>query len=59
MLLQVLRDINNMIKTDSKRVGKRLLVDDDPDVGAPPEKQLTAVSRRLHSLICERLGQTR
>jgi len=47
-----------MIQIDSKRVGKRLLADDEPDADAPPAKQQNAASRRLQSLICERLGQT-
>ncbi|KDR16463.1 retinoblastoma-like protein 2 [Zootermopsis nevadensis] len=51
-----LRAINNMIQIDSKRVGKRLLVDDSAD--APPPKQHTAAARRLQDLIGERLGQT-
>jgi len=59
LLLQVLREINNMIKTDSKKVGKRLLADDEPDADAPPAKQQTVSSRRLQSLLFERRGQTR
>jgi hypothetical protein len=47
-----------MIRFDSKRVGKRLLVDDERDADAPPAKQQTAAARRLHDLIGERLGQT-
>jgi hypothetical protein len=47
-----------MIQIDSKRVGKRILVDDAPDTDAPPAKQHTAAARRLHSLIGERLVQT-
>jgi hypothetical protein len=58
VLLQVLREINNMIQTDSKRVAKRLLVDDEPDADAPPAKQRTSPYRRLLDLIGERLGQT-
>lgn len=50
--------INNMIQIDSKRVGKRLLADDEPDADAPPAKQQTVAARRLHDLIGERLGQT-
>jgi hypothetical protein len=46
-----------MIQIDSKRVGKRILVDDTPDTGAPPAKQHTVAARRLHNLIGERLGQ--
>jgi hypothetical protein len=53
-----LRAINNMIQIDSKRVGKRLLADDEPDADASPAKQQTAAARRLHDLIGERLGQT-
>lgn len=56
--LQDLRAINNMIQIDSKRVGKRLLVDDATDADAPPPKQHTAAARRLQDLIGERLGQT-
>ena len=58
MLLQDLRAINNMIQIDSKRVGKRLLADDEQDADAPAAKQQTAAARRLHDLIGERLGQT-
>jgi len=58
VLLQDLRAINNMIQIDSKRVGKRLLADDEPDSDASPAKQQTAAARRLHDLIGERLGQT-
>jgi hypothetical protein len=47
-----------MIQIDSKRVGKRILVDDAPDTDAPPAKQHTAAARRLHNLIGERLVQT-
>jgi hypothetical protein len=47
-----------MIQIDSKRVGKRLLVDDATDADAPPTKQHTAAARRLQDLIGERLGQT-
>jgi hypothetical protein len=47
-----------MIQIDSKRVGKRLLVDDAPDADAPAAKQHTAAARRLQDLIGERLGQT-
>jgi hypothetical protein len=47
-----------MIQIDSKRVGKRLLADDNPDADAPPAKQQTSASKRLHGLIGERLGQT-
>lgn len=57
-VLQDLRAINNMIQIDSKRVGKRLLADDEPDADASPAKQQTAAARRLHDLIGERLGQT-
>lgn len=57
-LLQDLRAINTMIQIDSKKVGKRILVDDAPDTDAPPAKQHTAATRRLHNLIGERLGQT-
>jgi len=48
-----------MIQTYPKRVGKRLLADDEPDADAPPAKQQTASSRRLRDLIDERPGQTR
>jgi hypothetical protein len=58
VLLQVLREINNMIQTNPKRVGKRLLADDDPYADAYPAKQQTAATRRLHDLIGERLVQT-
>jgi hypothetical protein len=47
-----------MIQIDSKKVGKRLLVDDTPDADAPPARRHTAVARRLHNLIGERLEQT-
>jgi hypothetical protein len=46
------------VQIDSKRVGKRLLADDEPGADAPPAKQQTASARRLHDLIGERLGQT-
>jgi hypothetical protein len=46
-----------MIQIDSKRVGKRLLADDEADADAPAAKQ-TAAARRLHDLIDERRGQT-
>jgi hypothetical protein len=46
-----------MIQINSKKVGKRILVDDTPDTGALPAKQHTAAARRLHNLIGERLGQ--
>jgi hypothetical protein len=47
-----------MIQTDSKRGGKRLLVDDEPVADACPAKQQTAAVKRLRDLIGERRAQT-
>ncbi|XP_069675672.1 retinoblastoma-like protein 1 isoform X2 [Periplaneta americana] len=53
-----LRAINTMIQIDSKKVGKRLPLDDAPDADASPAKQHTAVvTRRLQGLLDDRLGQ--
>lgn len=57
-IIQDLQNINILIK--SRVGGKRLLTEDDIDEDVTPiKKAAPLVTRRLHGLIEERLGQTK
>ncbi|CAG2054348.1 unnamed protein product [Timema podura] len=54
-----LKAINAMIQIDTRKINKRLLVDDTADDDAPPVKRPTpVVAKKLQNLIGDRLGQT-
>lgn len=59
LFCQDLRAINNMIQVDgSRKVCKRLLADDSADEASLPKIAANdAVSRKLHSIISDRVGQ--
>nr|CAD7408668.1 unnamed protein product [Timema poppensis] len=53
-----LKAINAMIQIDTRKINKRLLVDDTADDDAPPVKRPTpVVAKKLQNLIGDRLGQ--